>query len=96
MTRFLAHIALTLVLVVAPFMSTAIAATLQTPSTQSEESHEELQEKDESRVAKRSSPQSPKLRVKIVAERPPVPTVVIKPCVAPPIHPAKYSERRLR
>ena len=97
MTRLLSYIALALVLVVAPFMSTAIAMTLQTPASQSEESHEELQEKEESRVAKRSAPQSPKRTFRIAfSARPPAPTVVFKLSVAPPVHPAKYSERRLR
>jgi hypothetical protein len=86
-----------MVLVIAPFTGVAIELTLQQPSTQSEETHEEGEHKKLETRAEHASPEDPPPRREIVS----VATVASHhrswtPTQAPPLHPAKYSERRLR
>lgn len=98
------QIALSVILVIAPFTSTAITLTLRQPSTQSEETHEEgeqekqeKQEKVEGRAGEGPPDDAPVRTQNIAMHALPPAFEIWTPSAAPPqVHPAKYSERRLR
>lgn len=97
MLRAVVTLALTWLLVIAPYTRVAIAVTLQQPSTQSEDTHEEREETESEREAHASSrgapPAARRWTTIVPSAVPPAPTA--RPSLAPPLHPAKYSERRL-